>query len=180
MIHYEVFLLVHFDPSENLSEFCIFPIFPANPGLIPPSTFPGHCWDPPWIAKIPFSDGKFSWFGEITAAFGVGGIKSAAFGLFLLGSPWELCEDEAGQPEYWRDAVFGASGHQIHRISPQKSPFFQTIGEKLAALGRGRGVLKNSRGWDVGQEGVNLFPSPSQVAFLGSQRGLISDRLTRN
>lgn len=180
MIHYKVFFLVYFDPNENLSESCTFAIFPAHPGLMPPSTFPGHCWDPPWIAIIPFLDGKFSWFGETTAEFEVGGLKSAAFGLFLLGIPWEISEDDASQPEHRGGVVFGASGHQIHRIAPQKSPFFQTVGEKLAALGRGRGVLKNSREWDAGQEGVNLFLSPSQVAFLGSQWCLISDQLTRN
>lgn len=63
---------------------------------------------------------------------------------------------------------------------PENPPFFGTVGEKLVALGRGRGVLKNFRGWDGGQEKVNLFLSPSQVAFLGSQWGLISHQLTRN
>lgn len=91
MILYKAFLLIHFDPSENPSEFCIFPIFP--------STFPGHFWDPPWIAKIPFLDRKFSWFGEIPAELGVGGLKSAAFGIFLIRNQWEISEDGPGQPE---------------------------------------------------------------------------------
>lgn len=36
---------------------------------------------------------------------------------------------------------------------PKTPLFFRWLGEKPAALGRGREVLKNSRGIDEGQEG---------------------------
>lgn len=160
VIHYEVFFLVYFDPKENLSESCTFAIFPAHPGLMPPSTFPGHCWDPPWIAKIPFLDGKFSWFGKTTAEFEVGGLKSAAFGLFLLGIPWEISEDDASQPEHRGGVVFGASGHQIHRISPQKSPFFSDGWGKTGGPWQGQRGPEEFQRVGCGPGGGELIPQP--------------------
>lgn len=158
----EVFLLLHFDPSQKLSELRILPIFPAHPRPIPPSTFPGHCRDPPRIAKTLFLDGKFSWFGEIAAEFGAGGLESAAFGLFLLGLPREISADDPGRPEHRGGAASRASGHQIHRISPRKSPFF------LARLGKNWWHLAGAEefqrvGWGPGEGELIPQPFPGRI-----------------
>lgn len=48
---------------------------------------------------------------------------------------------------------------------PENPPFFWHGWGKTGGTWQGQ---KNFRGWDGGQERVNLFLSPSQVAFLGS------------
>lgn len=158
-------LPLHFDPSHKLSEFRIFPNFPAHPRLIPLSTFPGRCWDPPWIAKILALDGKFSWFGEIAAEFGAGGLKSAAFGLFLPGLPGEISADDPGQPERWGGAASRTSGHQVHRISPRKSPFFWHRWGKTGGTWQGqRGPEEFQRvGWGPGEGELIPQPFPGRI-----------------
>lgn len=74
------------------------------------------------------------------------------FGLFQLGVPWEISEDDPGPPELLEPLDTKSTG--FHPKNPLF--FFQMVGEKLAALGGGRGVLKNSRGWDGGE----LIPQP--------------------